>query len=588
MFLNRLYAEPSGLFEPIEFQDGINFIFGKKDADNSKDSLNGIGKSTILEMIDFCLCAEFNKTSMSRLYKERHRLEDYYIVLEFEVEGIEYLSRRTVNAPRSIDIGDSYTVETFDIKKARKELFNIIFKDSTYKGCQKDSWFRSLLGFYLKIHKRSKNEFTDPIQYLTSSNLPIELNQYQLYFMGIDNMTVCKNFDLQNSVKDRDAAIREVKRLIERTYSIDINDANKKIDRLQNEIIKAQNLIESFKLAEQHKDVEDRLNVLTVEVKTLSEENFWDNHKLSSLNESIELKDVLPESKIKSIQRLYLEIDSELSKLIKKSLDEAVEFRKNLSKSREEFLRDEIERLNKNIESRTKKITIIDEERSTLFKTLKAKSAFTDLTQAYLYVGRLQQDYTDLESKVMTYQDLDKSKIMWRADDAKIGLEMVDFLQESKEEIEEFKQIFNYVYDSIYPLSRSSGFSITPSFDSRSKNKMSINVSFESEESKGWNKGRTLIYDLAIMINSIKKGLKRPKFLVHDGIFDGMDKAHFVDLYHFVQKEQEMGNRFQYIVTLNEEGTLGEYFGDADELTPDKIADEAIVVLTPRHKLWQG
>lgn len=586
MFLSRLYSEPSNLFDPIEFQDGVNFIFGKKEVNSSKDSLNGIGKSTILEMIDFCLGADFNQSSMSRLFKEKHRLENTYIVLEFEVDGQEYISRRTVNASKYLEVGDAYSVEKIDLKKAKKELFNIIFRDPLYTGCQRDTWFRSLLTFYLKVHKRSKNEFTDPIQYITASNAPVELNQYHLYFMGIDNSIVCENFDHQNSVKDRDAAIREIKRLIERTHSIDIKDANKRIDRLRNEIVKAQGLIESFKLAAQHKDLEEKLNKLTLEIKSLSEENFWDTHKLSSLKESIELKDVLPESKIKGIQKLYSEISKELSSLVKKSLEDAVEFRRNLSKSREEFLVDEIDRLSKSIETRSKKIAILDDERSTLFKSLKAKNAFKDLTEAYLYVGELQKNFADLASKVNTHQDLEKSKMMWRGEDNKIGLEMVTFLQSSSDEIEDFRKCFNYVYDSIYPQSSSSGFSITQTFDNRSKSKISINISFESEESKGWNKGRTLIYDLAIMLNSIKKGLKRPRFLVHDGIFDGMDKAHFVDLYHFVQNEQKKGNRFQYIVTLNEEGTLGESFGETDELTPQKIEDEAIAVLSPKKKLW--
>jgi uncharacterized protein YydD (DUF2326 family) len=586
MFLNKLYSEPYGLFEPVTFKDGVNFIFGKKDGASSKESLNGIGKSTILEMIDFCLCSDYTKVSTSRLFKESSKLEGFSIVLEFEINSVEYSIRRSFEKPRTIEIGTTYASEELDIKDAKKELFKLIFEDPKYTGVQSSIWFRSLIAFFLKVHKKSKNEFIDPIQYLTSSNSISELNQFHLYLMGIDNTLVTKNHDLQSGAKDRGAAIREVRRLIEANHSVDIKDANKKVDRLQNEIKKAQNIIESFQLAEQHKNVEEKLNQLTVEIKDLSEENFWDNRKLNTLQESIELKDILSDSKIKGIERLYSEVQGVLGIAVKKSLKEAVEFRKALSKSREEFLYDEIKKLELSVNNRANKIKILDDQRAELFGSLKARNAFNDLTEAYMYIGKLQQDLVDLESKVKTYQDLENAKTKWRGEDAQLTMEMIGFLDTQKAKIEDFRRTFNFVYESIYPTNASSGFSISQSFDTQSKNKLAINISFESEESKGWNKGRTLIYDIAVMMNAIKHDLKRPRFLVHDGIFDGMDKAHFVDLYHFVQKQQTEGSRFQYIVTINEEGTLSQEFGSTDDLTPEKIADEAIVVLTPRHKLW--
>ncbi|MCF2500816.1 DUF2326 domain-containing protein [Dyadobacter chenhuakuii] len=585
MFLTALYSEPGSLFEPVRFKDGINYIFGKKDADNSRDSLNGVGKSTTLELVDFCLGADFNAKSTSRLFKEVQKLKDFYIVLEFEVEGMEYLVRRSVDSPRKLEIGDVYSTNEYDLKEAKQKLFDIIFRDLVYEGVLQDSWYRSLIGFYLKVHKKQKNEFVDPIQYLTSASKIYELNQYHLYLMGIDNRLVCRNSDLQNSVKDRDAALREVKRLIESNYGVGLKEANKRLDRLKNEISKASGLIESFKLAQQHKNVEEQLDNLTKKIKLLSEANFWDNSRLTNLRASAEFKDDLSTSKINGIERMYAEMSRELGAIVKKTLKDAIEFRKKLSKSRESFLKEELDKLTRDIALRNQEIENFDSQRAELFKSLKVKSAFKDLTEAYLYVGRLNKDFVDLRSKVDTYKELEESKAQWRAKDAQIAVEFKTFLGDISDEIAAFGKTFSEVYDSIYSASQSSGFSITQSF-SNSKQKVDINVSFESEESKGWNKGRTLVYDLAVMLNSIKRNLKRPRFLVHDGIFDGMDKAHFVELIAFVEKCQEDGNRFQYIITLNEEGTLTQNFGIADDLTAHKIASQAISVLTPKKKFW--
>lgn len=68
-------------------------------------------------------------------------------------------------------------------------------------------------------------------------------------------------------------------------------------------------------------------------------------------------------------------------------------------------------------------------------------------------------------------------------------------------------------------------------------------------------------------------------------IFDGMDKSHLIELYKFVSNKVAEGKNFQYILTLNEEGHLTENFGEGELLDPEKIADEAIIVLSPQNLL---
>ena len=84
----------------------------------------------------------------------------------------------------------------------------------------------------------------------------------------------------------------------------------------------------------------------------------------------------------------------------------------------------------------------------------------------------------------------------------------------------------------------------------------------------------------------LSKKIQMPRFLLHDGIFDGMDKSQFVEIYHYIQNLQKEGIRFQYIVTMIEEGELKGNFGDTDDLTVEKISEEAIAVFTPSEKLW--
>jgi len=589
MFLKRLYSEPPGLFrsgkpehqDTFVFKDGFNFIFGKKDNSESKEPLNGIGKSTLADLIDFCLLAEFSSKN-KRLYKEKERLDGYKIVLEFEVNHTDYIIKRNINN-KSIEFGLLYQEEEIPVKDAKTKLFQVIFKNPEYKGIADQKWYRSLMSFFLKIHKKRKGEFTDPVNFLTQSNRLSEINQYHFFLLSLDNKLICRNFELQKDVKERDTAIRQVKRMVEKNYGISIKDVDIQLSKLRNEIKKTKAAIDAFKLAEQFKDVEIKLNELTAKIKYLSEQNFWMSRKIESYKESYELKDILSDSKIRGIEKLYAELNNQLSGVIRNSLKEAVDFRKKLAQSREEFLKEEIQRLESDIRRNEKEKNELDEQRQKLFLLLKSKEAFTDLTQAFYYLGEREKELSDLEGKVKTYKDLESEKLLYKEQDAKLGTEIKTFLENNQDKIDAFERLFSEVYNRIYPESTSSGFSISQNFGA---DKVNINVRFDKDESKGWNKGRTLVYDIAVILNAVRNNINMPRFLLHDGIFDGMDKSQFVELYHYLKSLQKEGNKFQYIVTMNEEGDLRENFGDTDELTVENIADEAIAVFTPSQRLW--
>lgn len=589
MFLKRLYSEPPGLFrsgksehpETIVFKEGFNFIFGKKDDSESKEPLNGIGKSSVADLIDFCLLADFNKKN-SRLYKEKERLSRYKIVLEFEINGTVYIIKRSA-IDKNADFGMLYQEEEMSVKDAKTTFFQLFFNNPKYEGIADEKWYRNLMSFFLKIHKKRKGEFADPVNFLTQSNKLSEINQYHFFLLGLDNKLICKNFELQKDVKERNTAIRQVKRIVEKNYGISIKEVDSQLSRLRNEIKKTRAAIDAFKLAEQFRDVEIKLNELTERIKYLSEQNFWMDKKIKSYKESYELKDGLSDRKIRGIEKLYTEVNEQLGGAVRNSLKEAVDFRKKLSQSREEFLKEEIQRLESEIKKNEKEKTELDQKRQKLFLLLKSKHAFTDLTQAFYYLGEQEKELSDLEAKIKTYRDLESEKLLYKEQDAKLGLEINSFLKNIQDKIDGFERLFSEVYNRIYPKSASSGFSITPSFGI---DKVNINISFDKDESKGWNKGRTLVYDIAVMLNAIRNQMNMPRFLVHDGVFDGMDKSQFVELYHYVRSLQKDGNKFQYIATMMEEGELSGNFGDTDELTAENIAEEAIAVFTPSKRLW--
>lgn len=580
MYLKRLYCEPEGLFKEVEFRDGINFVYGKKDQDSdAKESLNGIGKSLLLDLIDFCLLSSYNKNNR-RLYKANHLMREYKIVLDFEIDGKVYTIKRNVVNPNKIEFGSEDDFETYKLGELQKILCDLIFANNNYHGKYENKWFRKLISFFIKIERYKSKKFVDPMQYIEEAKLT-ELYQYHFYLMGTDNVLIYRNCIVQEEIKKKEAVIKAVKQLLEGYGIQNISEANHKIETYKKEIKDLEELISKFQLQKQYEDVEVQANNLTKEIKELSLLNFSDRKKLEAYEKSSKLD--INVSSIK-VSNLYKEFDSGLAKNVKKTLDEAIAFRKKLSESRKEFLSDEINNLKSNIENREKQIFKLDSERAKLFTFLSNQNAINDLSEAYLLLSKKRESLNELEGKIEVYNYINNQKLNLKIEDSNLSSEIFTFLGKIESQISDFRKIFLWIHDSIYNnRSDKSNFSIE--FKDNVDAKIEILVNVPAVCSEGNTRGRTLLYDLSILLHAVDKDIKCPRFLIHDGIFNGMDKTHFVQVCKFLEKEK-LHKRFQYIVTLNEEGTIDSKFGDVDQTTIQTILNNAVCVLTPTNKLF--
>jgi uncharacterized protein YydD (DUF2326 family) len=586
MYLKTIYSEPGGLFQRVEFHEGVNFIFGKKDAlGDSKKSLNGIGKSTFLDLIDFCLLASFNKNHNPRLFEAKDLLADHKVVLEFENEGQTYQIKRSVDKPNIVEFGAPGNLSETTVKNLREVLGDMVFRRKQYPGVFHAKWWRPIISFYTKIQKHKKAQFLDPIKYIRESSIA-ELNQYHLYLLGLDNRVAVENYRILTNLKQKKPLITEIRKLLEEAYEIkSIKEAQNSINSLKREIEVLEQSTQKFVLAGQYKDAEQHANELTREIKELWFENHKDRKLIDSYQASFQLEDGLSRSEIAKVKRLYNELRVDLGIQIAKTLEQANAFRDQLRKSRKDFLEDEIGRLTRSIQERESRISTAEAERRKFFEFLNTKDAIRDLTEAFSALSEKRKVLGDLEAKLKTYDTLEYERLDLEAESKKLEIEVKKFIDLVRDtQISSLSQMFAEVYNAIYPTANDSLFTITDQFNTDAK--LQIDIEFPAMMSKGRNQGRTLVYDLSVLFYAIENKLSGPRFLVHDGIFDGMDKAHLAHLYRFLETKKTT-HRFQYILTLNEEGTLSDNFGPADEINPEKIAEEAILVLTPTKKLFR-
>ncbi len=594
MYLEKLYTEPQ-IFNPVKFKPGINFIFGKKEKTaQSKKSLNNIGKSTFLDLLDFTLLSNYNNGS-KRLYAAYNKgyLKGKTVVLEFNIDGVKFAIKRSFDNPNKniLFSQNNSKFAPYNLIDMKAKLCDIIFKKDSYSGHYSNQWLRKLIPFFIKIHQYKKESFIDPIRYIKEVN-ETELNQYHLFLMNLNNTISYENFNQQNALKNIKPAIKGIKSFFEEKYDLSLSEAKQatitsNLNKLQREYEELDKAIKNFKLQKSYTVDEKKADEYTAKIKQLWFANYNDKKRIDAYENSIKFDDTKIQTK--KIKQLYKEFNLLLAENIKKTLDETINFKKDLIKSRKEFISKEVKELNKSIEDRKKEITIIENKRKKIFDFLANKNAIKDLSEAHYRLTEKKNELTELKGKVDIFRDLKKKQTEIELEIKKLEMKALEFETEISDFTYELSKIINKTYNAIYPNLPDT----TSIFDIGSTSKQSkIAISFLENTTmfgKGKNNVRSLIYDISILFNSMYQNLNSPRFIIHDGIFDSVDKAQFVHLYEYFEKKliefKKEGKQFQYILTYNQEGKITEEFGNAYKVSNEKIEDEAILTLTPSKKL---
>ena len=77
----KVYADNEN-FNNVEFSNGLNIVLGvKTETSNDTDTMNGVGKTTLLEIIDFCLGSKNDKNSYLKKIDE---IKDWTFSIEMD------------------------------------------------------------------------------------------------------------------------------------------------------------------------------------------------------------------------------------------------------------------------------------------------------------------------------------------------------------------------------------------------------------------------------------------------------------------------------------------------------------------------
>ncbi|MES9774385.1 DUF2326 domain-containing protein [Priestia megaterium] len=553
----RKISSTLSTFNEIVFHEGLNILLADVTQESTdKDTRNGLGKTTFTEIIHFLFGGSCTKNSIFKL----EQFINHYFIMDLEIQGEKITVKRRGFDSNYVYLEceeGSYFESIFGalnnkIKIAEwnrflgEYLFNLNFKDEQINGNLK---FRTLFPYFSRLAK--DGGFLEAEKYFKTQK--IHITQIVLtYLLGLDTELAISYKRLEEKKKEvsdfRKALNTEAyKNIMHEGINLDTE-----ITILSKEIQTSKNELANFQVHPKYKEIEIEANEYTRKIADLSNKNFIDRQIISDLKAASDNEENITDI---NIVDLYNEVNVRLPDALVKYFDASKAFHEQLVRNRKNYLANELEKYESDIQQREKLIEKLSLEQSKNMEILNTHGA---LEQHSLLQARL----NELVSKHEMYQNQQRFLTSLREEEANLKISEQKLILEINKSLEQHSKIKNEAILLVEEVSKSLYDSVAQlSIGQTKSGRYDIKMISRNQGSTGINS--MLIYCFDMMLIQMSLFLNRKMdILVHDStLFDPVDERQIAEALRF-GKEKSLEVGFQYIVTLN-----------SDDL-PENIKDE--------------
>lgn len=533
-------------FHTAFLQPGVNLILADRSTSaGDKDTTNALGKSTLIEIIDFCLASNTSPGKGLRI----EALQGWAFTLELSLSGRDVAVTRATDTPGFFAIEgatDDWPVRPtpnkegvpgLDAKKWRAVLAWALFgiSDLSAESGYKPS-ARSLLSYFVRNQTAAYNI---PFKHFDNQKT-WDIQVHNAFLLGLN----WEKAATWQQLKDQKNALDALKQAI-KTGAVDgelasLGELEAERLRLSTQLEREREALSNFRVLPQYREIETQANLLTSEIHGLVNANIVDKRRLDRYRDSLVSEDAPTENRLEA---LYGEAGIALPGAVKKTLADARAFNAQIIANRREFIAGEIAALEAAVSERETDIATLTDRRANYLSALAGQGALEELTQ-------LQELHAATRLKVdeLTNRITQLRQMTTKADTIKV--ETVELKRATTLDYEERRalwsralSLFSEFSESLY---KSPGRLVIDIDDTGYK----FDVEIAGSPSEGISKMKIFCYDLMLISFARQRGLGID-FLIHDStIFDGVDprqRAHALELAATMAAK----HGFQYICTLN-------------------------------------
>lgn len=546
--ISSVYCSFDG-FKEIDFIDGFNVVIADKhDKSTEKDSRNGLGKSTLIEIVHFCLGAQYSSldTISNKIVKGWQFFIDIYTPngdflqvcrIANKGSGFVEIFPYKLSEKTSLLLKDYSTLDgkyNISIEAWNNILGEIYFNLSNH--IKYDPTFRMLFSF---VARKGLESFTDAFKtYAIHQEWTKQLTN--TFLLGA-NWVKAAEFQ---SLKDKESIIREIKRAADAEFLKDIignaGELRAKEVRLQNEIYKLEESLRNFVVHPEYSNIQKEANELTKQIHVKLDEKALNEELMKMYQKTLTDEKNTDDNFITTI---YEEAGFIFSNITIRRLDEVNAFHDAIISNRRSYLSTEIASLELSVKAFDNDIKILDSKRAELLNILKTHGALDEYT-------KLQVRLTEKISMLNRVKQSIENANLLATKKTELEIEKKTLLLESRRDydesllyINEAIALFNRFSESLYSSSGILAIDIKDSgyiFD----------VEIERSGSGGIEKMKIFCYDLVLAVLRTKRNMGI-KLLIHDSaIFDGVDERQIAKALQLAY-DVSMEYGFQYICSLN-------------------------------------
>jgi uncharacterized protein YydD (DUF2326 family) len=528
----------------------MNIIFANQTKTDKNKTLNGVGKSLLIQIIHFCFGCD-------KIEEFEKKLPGWIFYLDFELNGkIHCLSRSTEK--QNIILYDG---EEYNHKKFEEKLLNNIFNLS--KKYPYVTLF-SLLSRFIRRDETAYNFYDRIAEKETDYQKLINIS----YLLGLDINLVNDKLKYRGEYTNKKKNLETIKNDdIFKSCFFDSDNIESEIVELEEKIESLENSIHNFSVSKDYQQIENEANELSHKLSTLN------NRKILLQSRERKINDTLSQSitlTTKDVQKMYSSLGIELPTIITREIKEVEDFHNKILESRKIRFNKELEQIQCLLKQLEQEIDISSQQFDEYMKLLSTNGAldvYSSLT-SNLSNLKVKKDKLTSFSTVIQKYNTDLLNLQTKISEENVKAE--DYLISIKKKKTEIIGLFKKLSNKFYPK-KSSSFTINNNVGENTL-RFDIDVSIQDDSSTGINKVKIFCFDVLLFLQKISE----IRFILHDSLlFSNIDNRQIAKAFE-IAYECVINNDLQYIVSLNED----QYDSFKDQLSENckKIIDENIIL----------
>jgi uncharacterized protein YydD (DUF2326 family) len=556
--IKKLYSNSGLLLDVYHFHNGLNFILGKYSNSKKSTGINGIGKSTLIRLINFCLLSDTSESLFNKSQYSFLRIEKHDISLTIEINNLEYIITRYFNNLDLVIISKDFIDAEYTKNEARDFLFNIFFPFDNSKTIIHGNRLGTLLSFFIKDDLQYIQRI-DPTNFLSYSTNAREKAIYNFYLLNLPNINIY-DFDKEQIAKEKaQTAINEFTAKLTENTNKSLEEFKTEKNKIESSIKILEESINTFTFNNVYEKYENDLLDITNKINEKLKLYHINRNSLKKISSSIKQIEELDLIKVKKI---YNEARDKLGDYIHKNIEEIISFRKEIVLNRNKYLSIKASKIKDTIDKLQNEISILENTRSELYKKLDENGAIDSIKNSFQQIVIEKTDLQKNLGLLSQIDDFNDQIININKNISEIKVEIVNFLREAETRINDLRILFNEILENAIFHNEDysdSYFDIKITPTSRiNALPFKISVEIPKADALGQSRLKLIAYDLTIFLNNIKLKRKIPNFLVHDGAFHGISIETKINILNYLYQFSLKYSGMQYIATFNEDEIISD------------------------------